>query len=210
MCQPLSGCQMTAPDVVGSFIGPQAGRLTVLELDSDLGRFEPAPAGTARRARGTQESGTVNLTARVSSRASGASHAASIVRSVRIATLGLISVALAGLLVVPTSLPAAADPPVTVAEAKAAIEQLQTDAAAIDQQYAGVKEQIKEGRDQLKLKQADVKAQTDKVERMRLQVGQVALAQFQNRNLDTAAQLIVTQDTEGFLSQISTVQKVSE
>ena len=152
----------------------------------------------------------MNLTARVTSRASGASHAASIVGSVRIATLGLISVALAGFLVVPTSLPAAADPPVTVAEAKAAIEQLQTDAAAIDQQYAGVKEQIKEGRAQLKLKQADVKAQTDKVERMRLQVGQVALAQFQNRNLDTAAQLIVTPDTEGFLSQISTVQKVSE
>ena len=45
---------------------------------------------------------------------------------------------------------------------------------------------------------------------MRLQVGQVALAQFQNRSLDTAAQLIVTPDTDGFLSQISTVQKVSE
>jgi cell wall-associated NlpC family hydrolase len=45
---------------------------------------------------------------------------------------------------------------------------------------------------------------------MKLQVGQVALAQFQNRSLDTAAQLFVTADTEGFLSQISTVQKVSE
>ena len=41
-------------------------------------------------------------------------------------------------------------------------------------------------------------------------MGQVALAQFQNRNLDTAAQLFVTQDTEGFLSQISTVEKVNE
>jgi cell wall-associated NlpC family hydrolase len=41
-------------------------------------------------------------------------------------------------------------------------------------------------------------------------VGQVALAQFQNRNLDTAAQLFVTKDTEGFLSQISTVEKVNE
>ena len=45
---------------------------------------------------------------------------------------------------------------------------------------------------------------------MKLQVGQVALAQFQNRSLDTAAQLFVTPDTERFLSQISTVQKVSE
>ena len=63
---------------------------------------------------------------------------------------------------------------------------------------------------QLKLKQADVKAQTDKVARMKLQVGQVALAQFQNRSLDTAAHLFVTPDTDRFLSQISTVQKVSE
>ena len=62
----------------------------------------------------------------------------------------------------------------------------------------------------MKLKQADVQAQTDKVARMKLQVGQVALAQFQNRSLDTAAQLFVTPDTERFLSQISTVQKVSE
>jgi len=55
-----------------------------------------------------------------------------------------------------------------------------------------------------------VRAQTEKVGRLKLQVGQIALAQFQNRSLDTAAHLFVTPDTEGFLSQISTVQKVSE
>jgi peptidoglycan DL-endopeptidase CwlO len=131
-------------------------------------------------------------------------------RRLRLAALGLTSVALAALFVFPASVPAVADPPVTVAEAKALIEQLQTDAARIDQQYTGVKEQITRGRAQLKLKQADVGAQADKVARMRLQVGQVALAQFQNRNLDTAAHLFVTPDTEGFLSQISTVQNVSE
>jgi len=124
--------------------------------------------------------------------------------------LGLTSVALTVLFVFPASLPAAAQPPVTVAEAKDLIEQLQNDAAGIDQQYTGVKEQIKQGRAQLRLKRADVKAQTDKVAQIRLQVGQVALAQFQNRNLDTAAQLFVTPDTEGFVSQISTVQKVTE
>jgi cell wall-associated NlpC family hydrolase len=155
----------------------------------------------------------VNFTARVTVRAFGvrrAIGAASIVRRVRILVLGLATSALAILFVVPTGLPAAADPPVTVAEAKALIEQLQTDAAAIDQQYSGVKEEIKQGRAQLKLKQADLKAQTEKVARIRLQVGQVALAQFQNRSLDTAAQLIVTPDTDRFLSQISTVQQVNE
>ena len=150
----------------------------------------------------------MNVTARVTSRAHEVSRTRSILRKVRAATLGLVSVAVSALIFYPV--PAAADPPLTVAEARSLVAQLQTDAGAIDQQYSGVKEQIKQGRAQLRLKQADVKLQTDKVARMRLQVGQVALAQFQNRSLDTAAQLIVTPDTDGFLSQISTVQNVSE
>ena len=152
----------------------------------------------------------MNFTARVTLRAFGESRAISIARSVRVAALGFTSMVLSALVVFPASLPAAAEPPLTVAEAKALIQQLQTDAAGIDQQYTGVKEQIKEGRAQLRLKQADVQAQTEKAERLKLQVGQIALAQFQNRSLDTAAHLFVTPDTEGFLSQISTVQKVSE
>jgi peptidoglycan DL-endopeptidase CwlO len=152
----------------------------------------------------------VNFTARVTSRAFGVGRAPSNRRSLRTAALALASVALSALVVFPASLPAAAEPPLTVAEARDMIKQLQTDAAGIDQQYAGVKEQIKDSRAQLGLKQADVQAQTEDVGQLKLQVGQIALAQFQNRNLDTAAHLFVTPDTEGFLSQISTVQKVSE
>ena len=152
----------------------------------------------------------MNITARVTLRAFEVGRGPSIRRSLRIAALGLASVALSALVVFPASLPAAAEPPLTVAEARDLIKQLHTDAAGIDQQYTDVKEQIKEGRAQLKLKQADVQAQTEKVGRLKLQVGQIALAQFQNRSLDTAAHLFVTPDTEGFLSQISTVQKVSE
>ena len=152
----------------------------------------------------------MNFTARVTSRAFEVGRASSIRRSRRILALGVTSVALSALVVFPASLPAAAEPPLTVAEARELIKQLETDAAGIDQQYTDVKEQIKEGRAQLRLKQADVRTQTEKVGRLKLQVGQIALAQFQNRNLDTAAHLFVTPDTEGFLSQISTVQKVSE
>jgi peptidoglycan DL-endopeptidase CwlO len=152
----------------------------------------------------------VNFTARVTSRAFGVGRAPSNRRSIRIAALALASVALSALVVFPASLPAAAEPPLTVAEARELIKQLQTDAAGIDQHYAGVKEQIKEGRARLRLKRADAQAQIEDVGQLKLQVGQIALAQFQNRNLDTAAHLFVTPDTEGFLSQISTVQKVSE
>ncbi len=150
----------------------------------------------------------MNFTARVTSRAFDVGRASSI--RLRIAALAFVSVALSALVVFPASVPAAAEPPLTVAEARALIKQLQTDAAGIDQQYADVKEQIKEGRAQLRLKQADVQAQAEEVQQLKLQVGQIALAQFQNRSLDTAAHLFVTPDTEGFLSQISTVQKVSE
>jgi peptidoglycan DL-endopeptidase CwlO len=152
----------------------------------------------------------VNFTARVTSRALGLGRGPSIRRSLRIAALGPSTVALGVMGVFPASLPAAAEPPLTVAHARDLIKQLQIDAAGIDQQYTDVKEQIKFGRAQLKLKQADVQAQTEKVGRLKLQVGQIAIAQFQNRSLDTTARLFVTSDTEGFLSQISTVQKVSE
>jgi len=150
----------------------------------------------------------VNFTARVTSRAFDVGRAPSI--RLRIAAVAFVSVALSALVVFPASVPAAAEPPLTVAEARGLIKQLETDAAGIDQQYVGVKEQIKEGRAQLRLKRADVQTQTEEVQRLKLQVGQIALAQFQNRSLDTAAHLFVTPDTEGFLSQISTVQKVSE
>jgi peptidoglycan DL-endopeptidase CwlO len=152
----------------------------------------------------------VNITARVTSRACEVGRGPSIRQSLRIAALGLASAALSALVVFPASLPAAAEPPLTVAEARDLIKQLQTDADGIDQQYSDVKVQVKEGRAQLRLKQADVRAQTEKVGQLKLQVGQIALAQFQNRSLDTAAHLFVTSDIEGFLSQISTVQKVSE
>jgi peptidoglycan DL-endopeptidase CwlO len=152
----------------------------------------------------------VNITARVMSRAFEVGEAPSIRWRLRIAALWLASVALSAVGVFPASLPAAAEPPLTVAEARDLIRHLQTDAAAIDQQYTEVKEQTKEGRAKLRLKKADVQAQTAKVGGLKLQVGQIALAQFQNRSLDTAAHLVVTPDTEGFLRQISTVQKVSE
>ena len=110
---------------------------------------------------------------------------------------------------VPTG-PAAADPPITVEEAKAEVAQLQVDAEALDQQYLSVQVQLDAGRKKLKLKRADVAAKTAKVAQLRLQVGRVALAQFQNRTMDTTAQLFFTSDTDRFLNQISTVEKISE
>src|SRR3954454_8642382 len=128
----------------------------------------------------------------------------------RAVVAGVGRLGLASTLLVGTSAPAAADPPLTVDDAKAQVAQLETEAEAIDQQYVAVKEKVVDGQAKLKQKQADVKAQTAKVTRMRQQVGQVALAQFQNRTLDTTAQLFFTSDTDTFLNQVSTVEKVSQ
>ena len=130
--------------------------------------------------------------------------------TLRAAIVGLASAALTASLLVSSGAPAAGDPPLTVEEAKAQIAALQTEAEAMDQQYVGVKEELDRGRKKLKLKKADLDTQVGKVSRMKRQVGQVALARFQNRNLDAAAQLFFTTDADGFLSQISTVEKVSE
>ena len=105
---------------------------------------------------------------------------------------------------------AAADPPLTVEEAKTQVDQLEMDAAALDEDATAVKVKLTTANRQLVMKQEDVRQQTAKVARIRKQVGQVALAQFQNRNIDTTAQLFLTSDTDGFLNQMSTVEKISE
>ena len=140
-------------------------------------------------------------TARVTSRC------AALARAIVLSTASL---GLAVAFVAPSGLPAAADPPLTVAEAKAQIEQLETDAAAIDQEYVGVEEQLDRGKAKLELKQADVKAQTDRVAKLKFQVGQVALAHFQNRESRHRRTAVRHPGHREFLSQISTVEKVSE
>ena len=132
-------------------------------------------------------------------------------RAVRRSLIGLSTLALTVATFLPGGMSASAAPTaVTVAEAKAQIEQLEVEAEALDQEYVGVKEQLDQGRAKLQRKQDDVEEQTEKVAAIKLKVGQVALAQFQNRNVDTAAQIFFNSDTDDFLSQISTVEKVSQ
>ena len=136
------------------------------------------------------------------------------VRSTRPArkfVVGLSTLALTVASFIPAATSASAAPTaVTIAEAKAQIEQLQVESSGIDQQWLGVKEELDAGRAKLTRKQADVAVQTAKVARVKRQVGQVALAQFQNRNVDTAAQIFFNSDSDNFMSQISTVEKVTE
>ena len=145
----------------------------------------------------------------------GFGRALSCSRALRRSTVALVTVALSTAVLTSGGLTptAVAAPPaaLTVAQAKAQIEQLQTEAEAIDQDYVGVQEQIKAGQATLTAKKTAVREQALKVTQTKKQVGQVALAQFQNRNVDTAAQIFFTSDdSDNFLSQISTMEKIGE
>lgn len=105
---------------------------------------------------------------------------------------------------------AQAEPPLTVEDAKAQIEQHEAEAAGLDQEYNDVKLEIADAEKSLKEKQQNLQAQRAKIAKLRKIVGQVALANLQNKNLGTTAQLFLHADTDRFLSQLSTVEKITQ
>ena len=96
------------------------------------------------------ESGKILVegTDRVISRCDDARRAISIRSFVRWIAATAMSLGLIATLVAGSGQPAQAEPPLTVAEAKALIAQLQTDASAIDQEYVEISEQLVGGAQQ--------------------------------------------------------------
>ena len=88
------------------------------------------------------------------------------------------------------------------------IEQLETDSAAIDQQYAGVKGN--QAGPRATEAEAGRRQGPNRHGRADEASGRAGSAQVPDRSLDTAAQLFVTPDTDRFLSQISTAQSQRE
>lgn len=126
-------------------------------------------------------------------------------KALRVGVLA-VTIGALGVTLLPQS--AQADPD-AVARAKAKVEQLSMDAAALDQDALGAQEKLDAASKRLSTREGDVAAQTGKVDRMRTQVGQVALAQFQNRSLSPGAQIILRSDQDSFLSEYSTIQQVT-
>lgn len=105
---------------------------------------------------------------------------------------------------------ARAEPPLTVEDAKAQIAQHEAEAAALDQEYNDVRLQVADAEKALKQKQKQLNAQREKIARLKKLVGQVALANLQNQSLGTTAQLFLHANTDRFLSQLSTVEKITQ
>ncbi|MFX4272732.1 NlpC/P60 family protein [Propionibacteriaceae bacterium Y1685] len=129
-------------------------------------------------------------------------------RGLKALLAGTASLALAATL---ATAPASADPgkePTTINEAKAQVEKLQTEAAAIDQDYAGAQDRLAKAEASLKTKQADVRAQRGKVDKIKKAVAQYALVQYQNRGVDTTTQLMMTSSPDTVMRQLSVMDRV--
>lgn len=120
----------------------------------------------------------------------------------------LAVVAVAATAVAVTGFPGTAHAdPEAVAKAKVKVDQLGMEAAALDQQALDAQERLGDARKRLDQRSGDVESQSAKVEQMRGQVGQVALAQFQSRDIDPSTQIFLNSGGDDFLNRYSAMQQ---
>lgn len=124
------------------------------------------------------------------------------------ARAGVLGTTIATLVVSGFPITAYADPD-AVAKAKAEVDALAMAAAALDQEALAAQGELDEAERRLATREDDVRTQTERVATMRGQIGQVALAQFRNRDLDPTTQLLLRSDADTFLSQYATIQQVT-
>lgn len=127
-------------------------------------------------------------------------------RSSRLVRLAVVAVAATAVALTGFPGTAHADPE-AVAKAKAKVDQLGMEAAALDQQALDAQERLDDARKRLDQRSGDVQAQSAKVEQMRGQVGQVALAQFQSRDIDPTTQIFLNSGGDDFLNRYSAMQQ---
>lgn len=122
--------------------------------------------------------------------------------------MGIVGACATAVFVTGYPLDAHADPD-AVAEAKERVEKLEMEAAALDQEALAAQEKLDAAKERLSTQQEDVTAQEEKVAAMKQQVGRVAVAQYQTRNVDTTTQLMLESDHENFLSSYATIEQVN-
>lgn len=123
-----------------------------------------------------------------------------------------LAVLTAGVLVTGLAAPSAqgdpTTPPKNLKDAKAQVVQLETEAAAIEEDYEQAEIQLNEGKRRLKALQADIAAQQAKVDELSAQARVIALRQFQGRGMDTTVELFTQSDPDAFLDRLSTATNV--
>ncbi len=114
--------------------------------------------------------------------------------------VAVTTVLLSGLMV-----PAHADPD-AVAEAKAALERIQQQASAIDQEIIEASDRAAQGQTRLAEVTQDLEQQEALVSAMSMDLGEIAVVQLQSGGFDVTAQLLTSDSESSFLSGLATIQ----
>ena len=128
-----------------------------------------------------------------------------------VAALGFVAGSVTDVAAAPTPTPAIpATPPRTIAEAEKLIEQLEDRASQVGEDYDEAIAAVKKAQAKVAASKKAVAAQQTVVDTLTEQAREIALTQFQHRNISTTLQIFTSSDPETFLSQLSTVNKVDQ
>ena len=106
--------------------------------------------------------------------------------------------------VIPTTTPR------TVAEAQKLIKQLEELASQVGEDYEAATEAVTKAEGKVKASEKAVADQQAVVDTLTQQAREIALTQFQGRNISTTLQIFSSSDPDTFLNQLSTVNKIDQ
>ena len=95
-------------------------------------------------------------------------------------------------------------------DAKDQVLELEEQASALDEDYHEASEVLDGSKQRLAVLEADIAAQQKRVAVLGEQVRAIALAQFQNRDVDTTVRIFTSSDPETLLDRLSTASKVDD
>jgi cell wall-associated NlpC family hydrolase len=101
-----------------------------------------------------------------------------------------------------------ADPDIDTVESR--VETLYHQAEQASERYNDARLELKQTRTRLTALQADVNRQQQKVDAVREQVASAVVAQYQGQALSSTAQVLLSEDPDAFLSQLTTVAEQND
>lgn len=137
---------------------------------------------------------------------------AGLVGTVVILSTAAISPAQADPTPTPTPSPSAKAPSTSaqIKDVKAEILDLEDQISQLGEDHAEAQQALDEGKDRLKVLQADIAVAQSKVDELADQVQSLALLQFRNRELDPTLQIFTSSDPQNLLNRLSTANKVDQ
>ncbi|AXE39232.1 C40 family peptidase [Acidipropionibacterium virtanenii] len=126
---------------------------------------------------------------------------------------GLAATALSSVIVVSglvAGQPKAAAEPDTVSEAKSQLAAIEAQSHALDAKYTGAQADLDQAEKSLKTAEKDLVTQRSKVASMRKTLSALAANDYQSGNISLTAQMVSSGNSGQFLSQLATMQNVSD